>query len=55
MLADVDFVIMGAGIPAKIPGILDSLAQNHDCSLPIEVNGAASDEFAVSFSPKKVS
>mgnify|MGYP000190133069 CR=1 FL=1 len=54
MLADVDYVIMGAGIPNKIPGILDALAGHHDCSLPIEVSGASDDEdHVVTFSPNK--
>jgi nitronate monooxygenase len=54
MLAGVDYVIMGAGIPIKIPGILDALADGEDCSLPIEVSGAPSDEesFSMDFSPK---
>ncbi|KAL7477249.1 hypothetical protein ACHAW6_003062 [Cyclotella cf. meneghiniana] len=54
MLAEVDYVIMGAGIPSKIPGILDSLAEGNDCTLPIEVSGATAGEesHAVKFSPK---
>lgn len=44
---------MGAGIPTKIPGILDALAQHRDCSLPVDVNGAVSDEYAVAFSPNQ--
>ena len=54
MLADVDYIIMGAGIPIKIPGILDALAGHHDCSLPIEISGAKSDEDnVIAFSPKQ--
>mmetsp|Transcript_3424 Transcript_3424/g.7540 ORF Transcript_3424/g.7540 Transcript_3424/m.7540 type:complete len:631 (+) Transcript_3424:674-2566(+) len=53
MLADVDYVIMGAGIPSKIPGILDALAEHHDCSLPIDITGATSDDYAVTFSPNQ--
>lgn len=58
MLADVDYVIMGAGIPNKIPGILDALAEGKDCALPIEVSGANNDDeaqvaFAMKFSPTK--
>jgi nitronate monooxygenase len=53
MLAGVDYVIMGAGIPAKIPGILDALAEGLDCSLPIDVSGADNEEsFSMTFSPK---
>lgn len=53
MLAGVDYVIMGAGIPTKIPGVLDALAEGKDCSLPIEVSGAKDEEsgFTMDFSP----
>ena len=52
MLADVDYVIMGAGIPTKIPGILDKLSKGEDCKLPVEVAGASDDaEYAQTFSP----
>ncbi|KAL7548984.1 hypothetical protein ACHAWF_012257 [Thalassiosira exigua] len=54
MLADVDYVIMGAGIPAKIPGILDALADHQDCSFPVEVSGASeNEEYSVTFSPNQ--
>jgi len=39
MLAGVDYVLMGAGIPRSIPGALDSLAAGHTCSLRIDVHG----------------
>ncbi len=39
MLADVDYVIMGAGIPREIPGALDLLSQNHKASLTVPVAG----------------
>lgn len=54
MLAGVDYIIMGAGIPVKIPGILDALADGQDCTLPIEVSGVPSDEelYSINFSPK---
>ncbi len=39
MLAGVDYVLMGAGIPKAIPGILDRLAQNLEVKLKIEVEG----------------
>ncbi len=44
MLADVDYVIMGAGIPREIPGALDLLSQNKEASLKVPVVGSASDE-----------
>ncbi len=44
MLAGVDYVLMGAGIPREIPGVLDKLADHEKTSLKIEVAGAASDD-----------
>ena len=44
MLAGVDFVIMGAGIPREIPGALDALAAHAPAQLRFEVEGARRDE-----------
>ncbi|MFN7925526.1 MAG: nitronate monooxygenase [Bryobacteraceae bacterium] len=41
MLAGVDYVLMGAGIPLKIPGILDAFARYEPASYPLTVAGAA--------------
>ena len=41
MLAGVDAVLMGAGIPREIPGILDRLARHERASLQLDVEGAA--------------
>lgn len=43
MLAGVDFVIMGAGIPREIPGALDHLALHQPARLRFEVEGPAAD------------
>lgn len=40
MLAGVDFVLMGAGIPRAIPGVLDGLAAGQPVSLRLVVDGA---------------
>jgi NAD(P)H-dependent flavin oxidoreductase YrpB (nitropropane dioxygenase family) len=40
MLAGVDYVLMGAGIPAEIPQLLDRLALHEPCSLDLHVDGA---------------
>ncbi len=42
ILAGVDYVIMGAGIPREIPGCLDALAQHQPAQMRLEVAGAAS-------------
>ncbi|MDX9691843.1 MAG: nitronate monooxygenase [Acholeplasmataceae bacterium] len=52
MLAGVDYVLMGAGIPIRIPYVLDQFAKNEEASLPIKVNDETQDEITyVSFSP----
>jgi nitronate monooxygenase len=37
MIADVDYVVMGAGIPMKIPGILDNLSEGKDCQQQLDL------------------
>ena len=44
MLAGVDYVIMGAGIPREIPGALDALARHEPARLKFDVEGPPSDE-----------
>jgi len=39
LLAGVDYVLMGAGIPRLIPGILDRLAAGETAEMPIDVRG----------------
>jgi nitronate monooxygenase len=39
MLAGVDYVLMGAGIPRAIPGVLDQLSRGEATALPIDVEG----------------
>jgi NAD(P)H-dependent flavin oxidoreductase YrpB (nitropropane dioxygenase family) len=41
MLAGVDYVLMGAGIPSAIPALLDSLAAGERAELPVDVAGTA--------------
>lgn len=42
MLAGVDYVLMGAGIPREIPGALDALAEHGATRLRLEVDGDTS-------------
>lgn len=51
MLAGADYVIMGAGIPMEVPGILDALAKNADCKLVIDVDGSEDVIHYAKFSP----
>jgi nitronate monooxygenase len=54
MLAGVDYILMGAGIPRAIPGAMDQLAVGLPASLPIDVEGALPGEQQVSvFDPKE--
>ena len=39
MLAGVDYILMGAGIPREIPGALDALSEHHAASLRFDVEG----------------
>lgn len=51
MLAGADAVLMGAGIPAEIPGVLDQLAAHGPVSVPLDVLDAGDDKFQLSFDP----
>ncbi len=52
MLAGVDVVLMGAGIPRKIPANLDDLAAGRATELRLDVEGSApEDHFAARFDP----
>jgi nitronate monooxygenase len=54
LLADVDYILMGAGIPIRIPKALDELSQNLDTSLPIKIAEDDSKEPTLAhFSPKE--
>lgn len=44
MLAGVDYVLMGAGIPKEIPGVLDRLAEHRAASIRLDVEGIGRDE-----------
>jgi nitronate monooxygenase len=44
MLAGVDVVLMGAGIPRDIPAALDAMAEHRPASMPYDVEGLAAGE-----------
>lgn len=53
MLAGVDYVLMGAGIPRSIPGALDRMAAGESAVMGIDVIGAeAGDSFVSEFDPR---
>lgn len=52
MLAGVDVVLMGAGIPREIPGALDALSVQAPATLRLDVDGQPSDQpILLSFNP----
>ena len=52
MLAGVDYVLMGAGIPRAIPGVLDQLAAWEKVALKLDVDGATAGQVRmVDFDP----
>lgn len=52
LLAGVDYVLMGAGIPKEIPGALDRLALHEPAALRLEVEGALrGEEYRLTFDP----
>jgi nitronate monooxygenase len=52
MLAGVDYVLMGAGIPMKIPGVLDHFAKHEPATYPLTVSGA-DEPVLLSFDPRE--
>lgn len=54
MLAGVDYVLMGAGIPKEIPGALDRLARHEPASIRFDVEGLERDEVEyLTFDPRE--
>src|SRR5215207_614405 len=53
MLARVDYVLMGAGIPREIPGVLDRFAAHEPASLRFEVEGTGREDVdLLTFDPR---
>jgi len=53
MLAGVSYVLMGAGIPLKIPGVIAALAEHQPATYPLAVKGApVGEDIVVHFDPK---
>ena len=55
LLASVDYVLMGAGIPREIPGTLDKLSQHQEASIKVPVQGAdKEDNYRTVFKPQNL-
>jgi nitronate monooxygenase len=53
MLAGVDYVVMGAGIPMRIPGVLDAFVDHQPATYPLTVTGATDeDDTTLRFAPR---
>ncbi len=54
ILAGVDYILMGAGIPTQVPGVLDALAEYREAVYKIDVDYAdKEDNFEVRLNPAK--
>ena len=54
MLAGVDYVLMGAGIPREIPGVLDALAEHRRATIRFDVTGLPAGEAEMlAFDPRE--
>lgn len=52
MLAGVNYILMGAGIPMKIPAVLDHFSRNEPATYPLHVAGSdTADEILMQFDP----
>jgi NAD(P)H-dependent flavin oxidoreductase YrpB (nitropropane dioxygenase family) len=54
LLADVDVVLVGAGIPARLPRLLSDLAAQRPVDFPIDVAGAGPSRHTMRFDPVAV-
>ncbi len=55
MLGGVDYVVMGAGIPMRIPGVLDAFVTHETAAYPLTVSGARDgDDTTMTFTPRDV-
>jgi len=54
MLAGVGYVLMGAGVPLKVPGVLDRFAHHEAATYLLQVTGAQDgDERSMAFQPRE--
>jgi nitronate monooxygenase len=51
MLAGVDVVLVGAGIPGEIPAVMDDLAEHKGVSVALDVLDAGDQKFSLQFEP----
>ena len=55
MIAEVDVVLVGAGVPAHLPRLITGIAEGRPVTMPIDVVGAqAGDGFSITLDPREV-
>ena len=55
LLAGVEYILMGAGIPLRIPGAIDALAQHAPATYPLTITGSLpGDDTLVRFDPADI-
>lgn len=55
MLAGVNYIFMGAGIPMQIPAIIEKLSNHEDVNYKLDVTGSSKeDDFRINFEPGKI-
>ena len=54
MLADVDVVLIGAGIPAEIPEALDRLSRHLEVSITLDVLDGGDEKYELRFDPQSI-
>ena len=54
VLAGVEVVLVGAGIPARLPGLLDALARHERVQFPIDVAASGPVRYTLPFDPEAV-
>lgn len=54
MLAGVDIVLIGAGIPAEIPGVLDRLSRHLEVSITLDVLDGGDAKVELRFDPRSI-
>lgn len=52
LLAGVDYVLVGAGIPRDIPALLERLCRNEPARVALQVTGGGEERFEMTFDPR---
>jgi nitronate monooxygenase len=53
MMAKVDYITMGAGIPLQIPEVINNISEGKTASYPVPIAGKSLTSYTMEFNPKK--